>query len=667
MPTWIPYPFFHDDVPVDISFVFEDEKPAGKHGFVAAKERDLVFEDGTKVKFWGTNFNGWGCFPEHDYAEKLARRMAKLGINLVRFHQLDSQWHTPNLFSFTKGKRATGADLDSESMDRLDYLIYCLKKEGVYCYMDMLTYRKFRDEEGVVNSRDLPDSAKPMSIFNPRLIELQKDLCTRLWQHENPYTGLRYCDDPVFVMAEITNECDLFSQRFFPMPEPYNTEFLNLFDKWLEEKDIGKKAAEFDLLDFENETLIDFKIDLQEAYFKEMYSHMRACGIKIPITGTNWTSSPANVRTHRDMDFIDDHTYHYDWRWGEFEKHCANDAITKSAFSYLSGTETSDSTKPAGAISYLACCGLASMADKPTFISEWDMPWPNAYRAESPIYSAAIGMLQGWSGFSIHTYSYSARLDRMNMLGKEISSAKIGDTPYREGIFSTWNDPAKFGLFYHAALLTRRGDVAKANNTITIDPVSKSAWNMKKAGANLEKSCIVSEFSFDKAPELDGEDRAGRIVSDTGEMMIDREKNYGWVDTEKTKCVYGFLGKNGRIDLSGLQVKSDTDFAVIAMSSLTDAPLSKSNNILLTTVGRAENTDAKFDGDLLVDYGKPPVLVEVIEAEIALKTEEENLVVWAISPEGFYVGTVPATYENGTLTFRVGEQSRSMYYLIVKE
>ena len=39
--------------------------------------KDFVFEDGTKVKFWGTNFNGWGCFPEHDYAEKLAKRLDK--------------------------------------------------------------------------------------------------------------------------------------------------------------------------------------------------------------------------------------------------------------------------------------------------------------------------------------------------------------------------------------------------------------------------------------------------------------------------------------------------------------------------------------------------------------------------------------------------------------
>ena len=174
MSSFIPYPFFHDDVPIDISFVFEDEKPAGKHGFLKVDGKDFVFEDGTKVKFWGTNFNGWGCFPEHDYAEKLAKRLSKLGINLVRFHQLDSEWHTPNIFAFTKGKRRTDAKLDPQSMDRLDYLIFCLKQEGIYCYMDMFTYRKFKSDEGVDNAFALKDSAKCSSVFDDHLIKLQK-------------------------------------------------------------------------------------------------------------------------------------------------------------------------------------------------------------------------------------------------------------------------------------------------------------------------------------------------------------------------------------------------------------------------------------------------------------------------------------------------------------
>ena len=48
-------------------------------------------------------------------------------------------------------------------------------------------------------------------------------------------------------------------------------------------------------------------------------------------------------------------------------------------------------------------------------------------------------------------------------------------------------------------------------------------------------------------------------------------------------------------------------------------------------------------------------------------TEQYGMTVWAISPEGFYIGTVPTTYENGKLKFTVGNTSQSMHYLIVKE
>ena len=40
MSRYIPMPAFPDRMPVDISFVFEDEKPAGKRGFVKVDGED---------------------------------------------------------------------------------------------------------------------------------------------------------------------------------------------------------------------------------------------------------------------------------------------------------------------------------------------------------------------------------------------------------------------------------------------------------------------------------------------------------------------------------------------------------------------------------------------------------------------------------------------------
>ncbi len=670
MSEYIKTPAYVDSMPVDISFVFANEKPAGRHGFCRADGDVFRFEDGTPARFWGVNFNGGANFPEHDYAKKVARRLSQSGCNIVRFHQLDAEWDTPNIYGFTKGKRVSSSRiLDGESMDRLDYLIYALKSEGIYCYFDMMTYRKFKSGDGVLYAEKLRDSAKPYSIFVRRLIELQKEFCDQIWNRVNKYTGLAYKDDPVFVMCEITNECDLFNPRNVQngsagVPE-YDQELRRLFALWLKEKNIEFDAESCNI--YENiRPLIDFKIDLTESYYREIYDYMRSIGVKCPITGTNWSnSSAANSISQRHMDFTDSHHYYYDWRWGETDKFCVNAQIN-------------------GQTSICANLGTMRLNNRPFFVSEWDMPWPNSYRAEGPIYYAALCALQGWSGMAIHTYAYSPKLEYMNILGKESSSSTIGGVPYREGIFSVWNDPAKFGLFYHAALMVRRADISPANKKIGVRHASleKLVTQAFKTGLEVHRLAVVldGEESTDCDSVISSADSIeesgdGIIRSDNGQLWRNIAKKFGAVDTERTKIIYGTLaaGKNGVMspvtgtEVNGMKVEGFTDFGVVALSSLSDAPIEEADNMLLSTIGRARNTEAVFDGDKMIEYGKAPILSEVIKAKISIKTNRRDLSVWGVNAEGFYVGKVPAEYSDGYMTFTVGEKYPANYYLIVAE
>lgn len=674
MSRYIPMPAYPDKMPVDISFVFEEEKPAGKHGFVRVDGDDLRFEDGTVAKFWGVNFNSGACFPDKDYAPKVARRLAQAGCNIVRLHQMDAEWSTPNIFAYTKGKRVTSTrQFDPKSMDHLDYLIYCLKQEGIYCYLDMMTYRKFKEGDDVPFHEYLLDAGKPWSLVDPRMIELQKEYCTQLWTHYNPYTGLVYKDDPVFVLTEITNENDLFNpapmkkRNYTPLPY-YIQNFRNAFRDWLKENDLEFDWENCDLYTAEM-PMIQFKMHMTEKYYGQLYAHLREIGVRIPIAGTNWTRSDGFVKSHEKMDFTDSHRYHYDWKWGNTERICANRPITGVPFVF-------------------ANMARMKLPGKPFFISEWDMPWPNSYRAESPIYFAAVGALQNWSGFTIHTYSYATQLERGSILGRE-SSSPIGGVPYREGIYSTWNDPAKFGLFYHAALILRRGDVTPANNRVAVYSTDLSKLQDTALRDLLEQKRVDTTFD-EKIPEGFHEavpaDQPyphpvpGKIVSDNGQLWRDVNNRIGAVDTERTKVLYGFMGIAGvsastqkktdhGISLNGLTVDCSTDFAVVALSSLTDAPIRESDNMLLTTIGRARNTDAIFDGEKMIDVGKAPILAEVIRADIHLETSlGDKLKVWGINAEGFYAGRIPTTYEDGVLSFTVGnEENPACYYLIVKE
>ena len=692
-----------DDMPIDISHVFADEAPAGKHGFLKAQGEHFVFEDGTRARFWGTNFNSNANFPSHEYSKMVAKRLAKTGLNMVRFHQLDGDWSTPNIFQFSKGKYLENTrTLDPESMDRLDYLIYCLKAEGIYCYMDLLTYRRFRSGDGVENAVELPDAARPQSNFDEHLIELQKEFCTNLWNHVNPYTGLAYKDDPAIAMTEIVNENEIFgSCGPDRLKEPYRTRLEDKYYAYCAEKGITPRERPVNFKDNTDDIAL-FKIELQKKYYEILSGHMRSLGVKIPIAGTNWTAGGAGlIHSEIDMDFTDCHAYFYDWKWRPQLKQCESRTYLGNRFSW------------ADSFPYFRLC------DRPFFISEWDEPWPNEYRGESPLYIASICALQGWGGATIHTYRYDCR-ENVDMIAAPITSEALSGVPYRSGVFDCFNDPAKYGLFYHAALLFRRADVKESSQmqvypipgplTSSVDFEYKDPYTGKPRSAFPSMAGSVTPGSGD-APEkheylnygYTGTGLMGKVEcckaasriqgielpanaverdpaetvehditllkSDTGEMCRDIQKRIATIDTDRTKAVYGFLGAAGEIRLpSGFTVKCRNSFAVIAISSLDDKPISESKNLLLSTVGRADNTDAKYSADHMTqfDKGHGPIEAEVIEAEISWDTQVTGYTVEAVNSNGMLIGRSPAAEENGRITVTLGGDFPSIYYLIQK-
>jgi len=650
----IPYSLPWDDMPVDLSFVYEKEKPAGKHGFLKTDGDRFIFEDGTEARFWGTNFNSGQIFPSHDQSEKVAKRLAKIGVNVVRFHQMDAEWATPNIFQFSRGENKPNTlTFDPKSMDRLDYLIHCLKQEGIYVYMDLLTYRRFKAGDGVEQADKLRDAAKPYSTFNRKLIDLQKKFSLDLWTHVNPYSKLAYKDDPAIVLVEITNENDLWTQEV--TLEPYRTELEGLYREWAASKKIkvSKEKVEFNQTD---ENLRSFYVDITKKYYNEMLQHMRGIGVKIPMAGTNWSRGGSHLSAQMAGDFTDSHAYWYSWQWEADQKKFQNESMTGSV----------DNMLPTLAFN--------RVAGKPFFISEWDNPWPNEWRAESSLLMAATGSLQGWGGFAIHTYRYTLT-ENVDMIGKPITSDAIGGVYYRGGVFDTYNDPAKFGLFYHAALIMRRGDIRPAETTINIkldDPSTDAgikALQLTPEKYRVEMILPGLKGNGDRvispAENIVSADN-GDVLSDTKELYRNFEKKIGWIDSPNTKAVYGFVGKEGDVQLSNLKINVKTDFATVAISTLTADPIRSSSNMLLTAVGRADNTGSRYNKEHTkqLDVGHGPVQVEIIEARIEIETNRSNLRVLAINPQGFITGYIPSEYKNGIFSFEIGKKYQSMYYLI---
>ena len=322
--------------------------------------------------------------------------------------------------------------------------------------------------------------------------------------------------------------------------------------------------------------------------------------------------------------------------------------------------------------------GLAyyRVQDKPFFVSEWDHVWPNEYRAEAAIMMAAVGAFQSWGGISIHTYRYTLE-ENVDMIAKPITSNAIGGTYYRGGSFDIFNDPAKFGLFYHSALIIRRGDVKPAEKVISVKHpdiysgkgntydllAEKHRVETVLPGITPKGNIIISN----QEPYIKPDE--SEVLSDTGELYRNLNKKIGWIDSPRTKAVYGFVGQEEAIKLTDITIDVNTDFATVAISSLTDEPVRNSDNLLLTAVGRAENTNSRYkyleNGTAQqLDVGHGPIRIEIIEAKIEIETEKTRLRVMSINPQGLITGYIPSEYKDGKFKFEIGKEFQSMYYLI---
>ena len=163
---------------------------------------------GKQVRFWGVNITSSGAFASKTSIPSIASHARKMGINLVRFHHLDNPWGGSEGSIFVP--RQSTRNLNAATLDRLDFFIDELKKNGIYTNMNLNVSRTFNGLDGIANADSLKDFAKGVTIFDPQLIALQKEYAQQLLTHVNPYTGLKLADDPALAVVEIINENSLY-------------------------------------------------------------------------------------------------------------------------------------------------------------------------------------------------------------------------------------------------------------------------------------------------------------------------------------------------------------------------------------------------------------------------------------------------------------------------
>ncbi len=158
-----------------LDFSAGTEKPAGKYGRVTASpDGRFSFADAPEkqLKLYGVNLCKYAAVLDRDKAELLADELSRMGYNSVRLHHIDQILFPKNV-------------LNEKELDKVDYLISCLKKRGIYVTYDLFSARGFFNP----SRPDLPQNGMTIRVLTPfdnDVFQNWADYAKVLLTHRNP-------------------------------------------------------------------------------------------------------------------------------------------------------------------------------------------------------------------------------------------------------------------------------------------------------------------------------------------------------------------------------------------------------------------------------------------------------------------------------------------------
>jgi len=637
--NWWKFNFNKDSYKEDaiIDFSKSLEKPAGKHGFITINaDGNLVFEDGEKIKFFGTNLVDGDIFRSYEEIDKMVKRLAKLGVNIVRLHHMDAAWAEPNIFD---KKYDDTRHFSSESIDKLDYLIFKLKEAGIYIFLDLLVHRKLKSGDGVENYEKIPAGLKEVIFIDDKLKDLTKEYVQNLLEHENAYTKTKYKNEPVIVFMEIINESSLFYwDKNTEIPDFYTEKLNKLFNEFLKEKygtmenlkkewakygdnnlsedeDFNKGTVKREKFNYDWENVLNFAkaqstgraadtkyfyYETELKFYSEMYNFIKSLGTKALVTGSNhWELWDADILANSKFDFIDRHSYwdHPSGGWTLQENiSFLNKPILKSKYN---------------CISELA---QARVYKKPFTVSEWNFLMPNEFRAGAPVIMASYGKFQGWDAmlqFNFSNYEWKNELTAFcdfstspDILAMWFPAVMIFKYDYlKESKEKIVQFISEDDIFYN-----KNYSFKFINNSPEIATLIKIARTYEKSNESKNFSPVLKK---DAALTLNGE------------LYLNYKKGIFQINSDKIQGAIGFF-KNNDLKFKNLKIKSNNKYAAIFLTSLDKKPLFNSSELILTAAARVENADMKFNPShtTIIYGGNSPIIIEPIFATLNMNLQK---------------------------------------------
>lgn len=652
-----------------------NESVAGERGFVTADGDSFRLASGAETRFWGVNVNANHAGQNRKSVDYLARRLAKQGVNIVRFHS--------PLFD----RVGDPADLDPGKLDDLFYLVAAMKDAGIYTEISFYFPLWFDIQPHYgIEGYDTIENKRPFALlyFDERMQHIHREWLRQLLTTLNPYTGSRLADEPAVAIVEIVNEDSFFFWTFSKgnVPAVHWARIETMYAGWLAGR-YGSVAAAaeawgatLDEDDVPNGHVaileawhmtgegsgaggpsktkrvgdqVRFLTELQRGFYADTTRYIKSeLGYGGLVTASNWhvTDGPTldalERYTYTAADVIDRHGYFGGKHTGEGSGYSVR---VDHEFESRSGLKSPEALPLA----------VAQVAGHPHTISEIGWPQPNRFRAEMTFLSSAYGSLQGIDAFLFFAVGSSFLAD-------------AGMDKFQLG------SPSIMGTFPAAALAYRRGDVKRSapvvSQVLALDdlyamdgsgvgnPTALDALREADIPDGARRTGAIDQYdplAFYAGPfvrifggssaESSQSDlsasirRSSSIVESVGgELSWDYGAGVVTVDTPRTQAVAGFLGGAGEVVLEDVSIRMLNEYGSVTVTSLDGADIVDSGLILIQAMTEDRPYGFRSEGGTITDLGSAPFGVLEIDASVRLPVAAEAFEAVVLGPNGYDSG-----------------------------
>lgn len=628
---------------------------SGEDGFVQASDGQFVFEETrATVRFWGMNA-GHDLLNLSDRSlKRYARRLAKLGVNLLRLH--GPMWRADEL-----------RQVDRTKLAGVHKLAAVLAEQGIYLKLSIYfpLWVDLQSKDGFAGY----SGQHPFSLpyFSSEFQRIQKNWWRALLLEGNPITGVPLAHDPTLAMIEFINEDSTLFWTFKPyetIPEPQMVELERRFGTWLAARhgslakafevwktkpvrgdDLAEGRAGFiGLWNITNQPsargrdTAEFLARLMHDYYSAMHSFVRNdLGVRALTICSNWHTAderilgPLDNWANATCDVMDRHGYFAGPHTGEganYSIRAGQQYADRSALRFDPGSSgDTENAEAQPSLPFLE----PRVNGKPHIISEVAWSRPNRFRAEGPMLLSSYGALHGVDAIMLFASddpgwtNISSKFEASDPL--TMGQFPAAATIFRTGLVATAEPLARVSLSEQDLFGLRGVPFASAPGLDALRAVEPS----RPESASLDQRALllgptdfelgVSPSSASSASPPQPSPRANAVTSRTGELTWDSKRGLVTLVAPKATGAVGFWNGDDTVQLPELDIQLTNPYASAWLVSLDGQPLKASRSVLLQVTTEVTRSGWSAPGSrtrTIVSAGRAPVLRAAIQGRVRL-------------------------------------------------